>query len=125
MPIARIPCINPGCGSDLVYDDVTLVNARTGKPAYIRPWALQAALLLASCLSLAVLQLVRTDTLRLALDVLIVVTFAACSLLTLALMTKPTVVARLVPTVRLHTYSCQICGYKWQIGSMEHMRRDR
>lgn len=122
MPIVRIPCINPGCGSDLVYDDVVLVNTRTGKPAYIRPWALQAALLVTSCLSLALLQLVRTDIIGFVLDVVVVVTFAACSLLTLALMTKPAVVARFVPTVRLHTYTCQICGHKWQIGSTEHMR---
>ena len=114
MPILRMPCINPGCGSDLVREDVRLVRLRTGKPAEVRPWALQAALLIVSCAALAAVQLLRPGTTRLVLDFSIVVGFAGLSLAALVLLAQPRIVARLVPSVRQHTYTCQICGYKWQ-----------
>ena len=124
MPIIRMSCANAGCGSDLVRDNVTLVNTRTGKPAEVRIWALQAALLILSCTALAAVQLMRPGTARLILDFAVVVGFAALSLLSFALLSQPAVVARLVPTVRLHTYTCQICGYTWQTCADEATRGD-
>ena len=115
MPVVRTPCANVGCGSDLVRDDVSLVDVRTGKPAQVRQWPIQATLLITCCVALASVQLLRPSTVRLALDVLVVGGFAAFSLASLALLARPRIVARLVPSVRLHTYTCQICGYRWQI----------
>lgn len=114
MPIVQMPCTNPGCGSNLVRDDVTLVNVRTGKPAAVRQWPLQAALLIVCVVALAGVQLVHSNTVRLALDAVVVAGFAALSLATSALLARPRVVARLVPSTQKHTYTCQICGHTWQ-----------
>ncbi|HLJ80712.1 MAG TPA: hypothetical protein VKT52_04430 [Ktedonobacterales bacterium] len=113
MPIVRMPCTNPGCGSDLVRDDVTLVNMRTGKPAAVRQWPLQAALLIVCLVALAGVQLVRADAARLVLDIAVVIGFATLSLTSLALLAQSRVVARLVPSTQMHTYTCQICGHQW------------
>lgn len=114
MPIVQIRCANPGCGSDLMRDDVRLLNARTGKPAQVRQWPIQIALLLVCLVALAGVQLVRPGAVRLALDVAVVVTCAALSLAVLTLLARPGIIARLVPSLHLHTYTCQICGYTWQ-----------
>ena len=114
MPVVRMPCTNPGCGSDLVRDEIALVNMRTGKPAAVRQWPVQVALLIVCLVALVGVQLVHSNTARLALDVAVVAGFAALSLATLVLLAQPRVVAWLVPSTQMHTYTCQICGHKWQ-----------
>ncbi|HLZ24138.1 MAG TPA: hypothetical protein VKQ30_18650 [Ktedonobacterales bacterium] len=113
MPIVRIPCANSGCGSDLVRDDTSLVDVRTGRSTAVRRWPVQVVLLLTCCVTLAGVQLLRPGATRLVLDVAVIVTFATLSLISLALLARPRIVARLVPSIWLHTYTCQICGYKW------------
>ncbi|MGH2517695.1 MAG: hypothetical protein ACRDHP_18765 [Ktedonobacterales bacterium] len=115
MAIVQMPCANSGCGSDLVRDEVSLVDKRTGKRAEVRPWTFQAALLILSCVALASVQLLRSSTGRLVLDFSVVAGFAMISLASLALLAQPRIVARLIPSERLHTYTCQICGHRWQV----------
>lgn len=115
MSIVRVPCANPGCGSDLVREERSFIDRRTGKPAEVRHWSLQASLLTLCCALLAAVQLLRSSAGRIVLDFSVVGGFALISLVSLVLLAQPHIVARFIPTEPLHTYTCQICGHRWQI----------